>query len=98
MALIGEPFRFTSNCCELRRAEFYGYETPVRTKAYRLCGYNEDGQLIGPAMPIQAANDAEAIAIAEAMRGSLAAELLDTEGLRIVAHLHGVGRSGPPAD
>jgi hypothetical protein len=44
----------------------------------------EDGQLIGPAKIIHAANDAEAIAHAEAIRGSLSAELLDVEGLRIV--------------
>jgi len=90
-----------SNENQRRRAEFYRYETPAHTKAYRLCVYNEDRQLVGPAMAIKAANDAEAIAIAEAMRGSLAGELLDTdgtEGLPIVKHLHRVGRSGPPAD
>jgi hypothetical protein len=39
-----------------------------------------------PAPPL-AANDAEAIVQAEAMRGSLAAELLDFDGLRIVKRL-----------
>jgi hypothetical protein len=36
---------------------------------------------------------AEAIAQAEAIRGSLAAELLDVEGLRIVKYLPGNGRA-----
>ena len=40
---------------------------------------------------IHAANDAEAIAQAEVVRGSLAAELLDVEGLRIVKYLPGNG-------
>ena len=46
---------------------------------------------------IQAANDVEAIAQAEAMRGSLAAELLDVDGLRIVKYLPGNGGSPPQA-
>jgi len=36
---------------------------------------------------IRAANDDEAIAQAEVVRGSFAAELLDVEGLRIVKYL-----------
>jgi hypothetical protein len=36
---------------------------------YRLFVYSEDGQLIGAAKVIHAANDADAIAQAEAMRG-----------------------------
>ena len=51
---------------------------------YRLFLYREDGQVIAPPMPVRAANDAEAIAKAEAMHGPFAAELLDVEGLRIV--------------
>ena len=63
--------------------------------AYRLFIYSDDGQLIGPAKIIHAANDTEAIAQAEVVRGSLAAELLDIEGLRIVKYLPGNG--GAPA-
>ena len=54
---------------------------------YRLFVYSQDGQVIGPAKLISAANDTEAIAQAEAIRGSLAAELLDYDGLRIVKYL-----------
>jgi hypothetical protein len=54
---------------------------------YRLFVYNESGQVVGNARIITAANDAEAIVQAEAMRGSLAAELLDFDGLRIVKRL-----------
>jgi hypothetical protein len=59
--------------------------------AYRFFIYSDDGQLVGPAQIIHAANDAEAIAQAEVVRGSLAAELLDVEGLRIVKYLPGYG-------
>ena len=59
--------------------------------AYRLFLYTDDGQFIGPVRVIRAANDAEAITQAEAIRGSLAAELLDVEGLRIVKYLPGDG-------
>ena len=59
--------------------------------AYRLFVYSDDGQLIGTATVIHAVSDTEAIAQAEAMRGSLAAELLDVEGLRIVKYLPGNG-------
>ena len=58
---------------------------------YRLFVYREDGQLIGPGMVIHAADDAHAIAQAEIVRGSYAAELLDVEGLRIVKYLPGNG-------
>ena len=61
--------------------------------AYRLFIYSDE--LIGPAKIIHAANDTEAIAQAEVVRGSLAAELLDIEGLRIVKYLPGNG--GAPA-
>jgi hypothetical protein len=47
---------------------------------------------IGSAVIIDAANDDEAIAQAEVVRGSFAAELLDIEGLRIVKYLPGTGR------
>ena len=56
---------------------------------YRLFVYREDGQLIGPGMAIHAAVDADAIAQAEIVRSSYAAELLDVEGLRIVNYLPG---------
>jgi hypothetical protein len=51
---------------------------------YRLFIYDEDCQVIGPGEVISAASDSEAIAQAEAIRGSFAAELLDFDGLRIV--------------
>jgi hypothetical protein len=44
------------------------------------------------AVIIHAANDDEAIAQAEVVRGSFAAELLDIEGLRIVKYLPSTGR------
>ena len=66
-------------------------------RAYRLFIYSDDGQLIGPAKIIHAANDTEAIAQAEVVRGSLAAELLDVEGLRIVKYLPGNGGASPQA-
>jgi hypothetical protein len=60
---------------------------------YRLLVYRDDGQLVGSAVIIDAANDDdEAIAQAEVVRGSFAAELLDIEGLRIVKYLSGTGR------
>jgi hypothetical protein len=65
-------------------------ETAVRLAHmgdYRLFVYNENGQLVGPGQVISAANDDEAIAQAEALRGLLAAELLDFAGLRIVKRL-----------
>ena len=43
-------------------------------------------------MIIHAANDDEAIAQAEVVRGSFAPELLDIEGLRIVKYLPGAGQ------
>ena len=64
---------------------------------YRLFVYSEDGQLVGAAKVIHAANDADAIAQAEAMRGSLAGELLDVEGLRIVKYRPGNGGAPPQA-
>jgi hypothetical protein len=60
---------------------------------YRLYVYRDDGRLVGSAVAIDAANDDEAIAQAEVVRGSFAAELLDIEGLRIVKYLPGTGRS-----
>jgi hypothetical protein len=60
---------------------------------YRLYVYRDDGRLVGSAVAIDAANDDEAIAQAEFVRGSFAAELLDIEGLRIVKYLPGTGRS-----
>jgi len=65
---------------------------------YRLFVYSEDGQLIGAAKVIHAAYDADAIAQAETIRGSLAGELLDVEGLRIVKYLPGNGGAPPQAD
>jgi hypothetical protein len=56
---------------------------------YRLCLFDQDGHLLAPAIVVRARNDEEAIARAEALRGSLAAELLDFDRLRIVRHLVG---------
>ena len=57
---------------------------------YRLFVYRDDGRPLGAAaIVIHAADDAEAIAQAERMRGSFPAELLDVEGLRIVKYLTG---------
>jgi hypothetical protein len=64
---------------------------------YRLFVYSDDGRPLGPATVIPAANDAHAIAQAEIVRGSLAAELLDIEGLRIVKYLSGNGEAPPQA-
>ena len=64
--------------------------------SYRLFVYRDDGHLIGRATTIRAANDAEAIAQAEVMRGSWAAELLDIEDLRIVKYLPRTGGGSPP--
>ena len=63
---------------------------------YRLFVCRDDRHLIGRATTIHAANDAEAIARAEVMRGSWAAELLDIEGLRIVKYLPRTGGGSPP--
>jgi hypothetical protein len=60
----------------------------ARMDRYRLFVYREDGRPLGAATVIHAADDAEAIARAERMRGSLPAELLDVEGLRIVKYLN----------
>ena len=46
-------------------------------------------------MPVHASNDAEAMAQAETMRGSFAAELLDVKGLQIVKYLP--ANSGTPS-
>jgi hypothetical protein len=58
--------------------------------------YRDDGHLIGRTTTIHAANDPEAIAQAEVMRGSWATELLDIEGLRIVKYLPRTGGGSPP--
>ena len=55
---------------------------------YRLFVYRDDGRPLRAAIAIHAADDAEAIAQAERMRGSFPAELLDVEGLRIVKYLN----------
>jgi hypothetical protein len=60
---------------------------------YRLFAYRDDGQIVGSAVVIDAANDDEAIAQAEVVRGSFAAELLDIEGLRIVKYLPARGEA-----
>jgi hypothetical protein len=54
---------------------------------YRLFVYDENGHVVGPALVITAANDSEAIAQAEALHGSFAAELLDFDALRVVKRL-----------
>ena len=64
---------------------------------YRLFVYSDDGRLVGPGIVIHAINDNEAIAQAEAIRGYLAAELLDLESLRIVRNLPGSGAASSQA-
>ena len=64
---------------------------------YRLFVYSDDGRLIGPGIIVHAADDGEAVAEAEAMRGPFAAELLDVEGLRIVKYLPGNGEASSEA-
>ena len=66
--------------------------TPIGSLLYR-----EDGQVVAPAIRVRAANDAEAIAKAEAMHRPFAAELLDVEGLRIVRYLPGNGEASSEA-
>jgi hypothetical protein len=56
---------------------------------YRLFLYREDGQVVAPAIRVRAANDAEAIAKAEAMHR--------VEGLRIVRYLPGNGEASSEA-
>jgi hypothetical protein len=56
---------------------------------YRLCLFDQDGRLLAPALVVRARNDAEAIARAETLRGSLAAEVLDFDSLRIIRYLVG---------
>jgi hypothetical protein len=53
----------------------------------------DDGRLIGAGTVIHAANDVEAISLAEVMRGPFDAELLDVEALRIVKYLPNDGGS-----
>jgi hypothetical protein len=60
---------------------------------YRLFFYSDDGWPLGAAIVIHAADDAEAIAQAEGVRGSFPAELLDVDDLRIVKYLN----SGTPS-
>ena len=60
---------------------------------YRLLIFNENGQVLGPAKAISAANDAEAVAQADAIRGSLPAELLDFESLRMVTRFPPNGKA-----
>ena len=52
------------------------------THAYRLFTYNEEGGLIGPALPIRAEDDAHAIEHARKLHNSHFAELYDE--LRLV--------------
>lgn len=51
---------------------------------YRLFLFNQDGQITGPPLAISAAGDDDALAKAEAIRGSFAAELLNVHSMRIV--------------
>jgi hypothetical protein len=60
---------------------------------YRLLLYSDDGRLIGASPVIHAANDVEAISLAEVMRGPFDAELLDVVALRIVKYLPNGGGS-----
>ena len=66
-----------------------------RSRLWTTIGFSSiatDGQFVGSAVIIDAANDDEAIAQAEIVRGSFAAELLDIKGLQIVKYLPGTGR------
>ncbi len=63
---------------------------------YRLFIYNQDGQIAGTPFAISAANDEEALAKAEAVRGSLVAELLDVRTMRIVRRFPRKGQVAPP--
>src|SRR5262245_45129322 len=78
---FGERLRDFSKENQRRRAEFYGFDTPVHTHEYRLFVYGNEGHLVGPAKTIPAINDEEAAAKAETIRGHLAAELMDVNGL-----------------
>jgi hypothetical protein len=49
---------------------------------YRLFVCSDDGRLIGVGTVIHAANDVEAISLAEVMRGPFEAELLDAVAVR----------------
>jgi hypothetical protein len=64
---------------------------------YRLLVYNENGQVLGAAQVISAANDDEAIAQAVALCDVFAAELLDFDGLRIVKRLPPKGKASSEA-
>ena len=59
---------------------------------YRLFVYSDDSSG-WTGIIVHAADDGEAVAEAEAMRGPFAAELLDVEGLRIVKYLPGNGEA-----
>jgi hypothetical protein len=65
--------------------------------SYRLALFDQHGRLLALGIIVQADNDAEAIARAEALRGSSAAELLDIEHLRIVKYLGSGDVSQPSA-
>jgi hypothetical protein len=62
---------------------------------YRLVIHGQDGQVTGPAQVVSAADDAEAIARAEAVRGVLAAELWDFDGPRLVKRLEALSSQAP---
>jgi len=63
---------------------------------YRLFIFDHNGQITGSAKASSASSDEDAIAQAEALRGSLPAELLDVADLRIVACLNGGTASQAP--
>jgi hypothetical protein len=69
----------------------------ARMGDYRLFVYKENGQVVGVAKVISAANDDEAIAKAKAIHGSLAAELLDFDGLRVGKRLPPNGKASSEA-
>jgi hypothetical protein len=66
------------------RLDDFSKENARRRHEYRLFIYNQDGQIAGTPFAISAAGDEEALAKAEAVRGSLAAELLNVHSMRIV--------------
>lgn len=69
------------------RLDDFSKDNARRRHEYRLFIYNQDGQIAGTPFAISAASDEEALAKAETVRGSLAAELLNVHSMRIVRRL-----------
>src|SRR5262245_1843582 len=52
MSLEPERLREFSKENQSRRAEFYGFDTPVHTHEYRLSVYGNEGHLVAPQPPV----------------------------------------------